>query len=121
MIAAAGRLALVLAVLLPEAAPAGAAGVEPLPPLRGVDWERVLPGDPARGAIFPPGWPEGRVRATVRSAYDAGRALPDAAGAWCGCAGATTVFGLQEGGRILRAWPERSRACGCEGIPLDRR
>lgn len=114
--------ALAATVALALAAAAAAAPPEPLPPLKAVDWEQVLPGDPARGLIFPPDWPESRVRATVRSAYEAGRALPaEGEGAWCGCAGATTVFGVQAGGTILRAWPETQRACGCETIPLHRR
>jgi len=74
-----------------------------------------------RTTMFPTQWPESRIRATVRSAYAAGRAIRERPGQWCGCAGPMTIFGWQDGGFVRTAYPDLDRRCGCEAVPLDRR
>lgn len=75
----------------------------------------------ARTTMFPTDWPESRIRATVRSAYAAGRAIRERPGQWCGCAGDMTIFGWQDRGFVNTAYPDLNRRCGCEGLPLHRR
>ena len=86
---------------------------------------------PAAATMFPTGWPDSRIRATVLSAYRAGRAVaggPDGSGPgeggsgmWCGCAGTMTLFGRQADGLVTAAWPSLDKTCGCEAVPLRHR
>lgn len=71
--------------------------------------------------MFPTGWPDSRIRATVLSAYNAGRHVDDIGNLWCGCAGETTIFGRQDEGLITDAWPSAGQPCGCENVPLKSR
>ncbi len=71
--------------------------------------------------MFPTGWPDSRIRATVLSAYKAGRLVDGFGDLWCGCAGDTTIFGRQDEGLITDAWPSVIQACGCESIPQKNR